>query len=702
MRARWLRPLVWTLFGLTLLLTAASLVFLFQTLDVPTAPFGFRGATHVLALSIPAVGALLASRRPENSIGWILLGVGVVAGVQLFAAEYGILAGASGNARGAAIGNWVDSWLWVPITGAIAIYVFLLFPTGRPPSPRWRWLLWTGATGIILFGGSFFLGSTDLGFRNPFFRVGEAIVSPMLAVGSILYLTSVGGAAASLVVRFRRSSGEQRQQLRWFALAASSVALFAALTFISELLIHHETMARITSVGMVLSFVAVPAATGVAILKYRLYELDVVIRRAVLYGALVAAITLVYVGIVVGVGALVGSRDNLLLSILATAIIALAFQPLRERVGRFANRLVYGKRATPYEVLSEFAAGIGAVYSADEVLPRMARLLGEGTGGETGVWVHVGEEIRLAASWPETGPAARVAAGPGDELPQFEGWDRAYAVRHRGEMLGALTVRKPPQEPMTEAEERLVASVASQAGLVLGNVRLIEELRASRQRLVTAQDEERRRLERDIHDGAQQQLVAMAVKLRLARTLASKDPAKAEQMLEQLQAENQDTLETLRDLARGIYPPLLADQGLAAALDAQARKAALPVEVTTDGVGRFPQDAEAAAYFSCLEALQNVAKYAEASRVTVRLWTEDGTLAFAVEDDGKGFDPRRTPSGSGLRNMADRLEALGGSIELRSAPGEGTTVEGRIPAQPEVAAAQASASRSGSNSDLGM
>ncbi|MCA1726885.1 MAG: sensor histidine kinase [Actinobacteria bacterium] len=246
-----------------------------------------------------------------------------------------------------------------------------------------------------------------------------------------------------------------------------------------------------------------------------------------------------------------------------------------------------------------------------------------------------------------------------------------------------------------------MADVAQQAGLVLGNVRLIEELRASRQRLVAAQDEERRRLERDIHDGAQQQLVAMSVKLRLARNLSAKDPARAAEMLDQLQRENQETLETLRDLARGIYPPLLADQGLAAALAAQGRKASVPVEVQGNGTGRYPQEVEAAAYFCCLEAMQNVAKYAEASRIRIRVWSEDGILAFSVEDDGRGFDRISTPTGSGLRNMGDRIDALGGTLEITSSPGTGTTVTGRIPAQ-AVAAAQASASRSGSNSDFGM
>ncbi len=244
---------------------------------------------------------------------------------------------------------------------------------------------------------------------------------------------------------------------------------------------------------------------------------------------------------------------------------------------------------------------------------------------------------------------------------------------------GALTVRMPRGEPFSPAAEGLVRNLATQAGLVLRNVRLIEELRASRQRLVAAQDEERRRLERNIHDGAQQQLVALAVKLRLAETITRKDADKGAGLVAEARGETQDALDNLRDLARGIYPPLLADKGLAAALEAQARKAPVPVEVEPDGVGRYPQEAEAAAYFCVLEALQNVAKYAGASRVTVRLWAENGALVFAVEDDGRGFDPQRTPPGSGLQNMSDRLEALGGGVDVRSSPGEGTVVVGRIP-----------------------
>src|SRR6266496_3623589 len=219
----------------------------------------------------------------------------------------------------------------------------------------------------------------------------------------------------------------------------------------------------------------------------------------------------------------------------------------------------------------------------------------------------------------------------------------------------------------------------SQAGLVLRNVRLVEDLRASRQRIVAAQDERAKALERNIHDGAQQQLVALAVKARLMETMIPKDPQKAMAMAREVGVEAGDALENLRDLARGIYPPLLADKGLAAALEAQSRKSTVPVDVIAEGVGRFPQEIEAAVYFSCLEALQNVAKYARAARAVVHVASASGELTFEVADDGVGFDASSTGYGTGLQGMTDRIEALGGTLEVRSVPGEGTEITGRVP-----------------------
>jgi signal transduction histidine kinase len=273
--------------------------------------------------------------------------------------------------------------------------------------------------------------------------------------------------------------------------------------------------------------------------------------------------------------------------------------------------------------------------------------------------------------------SAPVATWPRGEAST--GNPRSFEVRHQGKPLGTIEVVMPPGAPLDVTQDKLVADVAAQAGLVLRNATLIEELRASRQRLVAAQNEERRRIERNIHDGAQQQLVALAVKLKLADSLVGKDEQRAHTMLADLQSDTSQALEDIRDLARGIYPPLLADKGLGAALESQARKSPVPVSVETDRLGRYPQEAEAAVYFSCLEALQNVAKYADATAATIRLSQANGTLSFEVSDDGLGFDPDAAELGTGLQGIADRLAALGGEFVLRTAPGRGTTVRGTVP-----------------------
>jgi signal transduction histidine kinase len=317
----------------------------------------------------------------------------------------------------------------------------------------------------------------------------------------------------------------------------------------------------------------------------------------------------------------------------------------------------------------------------------MARVVGEGVGAASSrVWLEREGRLWVAASWPPDADPSLSVPLEGASLPTLPGAEAAFAVEDRGDLLGALAVAMPASDPIDESKSKLVADLAAQAGLVLRNVRLTDELRrrlddlkAAQKRLVTAQDEERRRIERNIHDGAQQQLVALSVRLRLAHALVGKDPDGAAAMLADLQGDTTRALEDLRDLARGIYPPLLADRGLPEALEAQARKSIVPVDVSTDGVSRYAPEVEAAAYFCVLEALQNVAKYAQASHVDVRLGRENGRLVFEVADDGVGFEPASQGTGSGVQGMRDRLSALDGVLEVRSAPGAGTVVVGRIP-----------------------
>ncbi|MGH2676596.1 MAG: hypothetical protein ACRDH1_14425, partial [Actinomycetota bacterium] len=377
--------------------------------------------------------------------------------MQVLAQEYTIFALAQGDVRGARIANWVDGMIWVPITGSIAIFLSVLFPNGRPPSRRWRWVLWTGALGILVFTAAFTVSTdTEWGLRNPFFEVSADVVGPLFGLGSSLYLASVLGALASLIVRFRRSQGDERQQLRWFGAAVGLVAFFITLTFIAEFWAPDLSgFKRAAAVGTILSFIAIPIATGVAVMKYRLYDIDVVISKTVVYGLLAAFVTVVYVAVVVGIGALVGSRGNLLLSIVATAVIALAFQPIRERARLVADRLVYGKRATPYEAMSEFAERMAGTYSLDEVLPKMARIAADGTGADRAdVWVRVGNDLRLEAS-SRAGVAPREVPVDG-ELPSIPGMDRTVPVTHQGEVLGAIAVAMPRSESLAPTGEKLL------------------------------------------------------------------------------------------------------------------------------------------------------------------------------------------------------------------------------------------------------
>jgi signal transduction histidine kinase len=271
-------------------------------------------------------------------------------------------------------------------------------------------------------------------------------------------------------------------------------------------------------------------------------------------------------------------------------------------------------------------------------------------------------------------------------------------VRHGDDLLGAISLHKPRQEALNSAEDSLLGHLASQAGLVMRNGQLtaelratIDELRASRRRLVEAQDAERRKIERNLHDGAQQQLIALAIQLGLL-TDSADDPDLIRKAIPDLKAQLSAALSDLRALAHGIYPPLLAEQGLVMALRSQTARSPVPVQVEADQVGRYPQDAESTVYFCTLEALQNVAKHARASQAAVRLSGSGQGLEFSISDDGAGFAATGMPHGSGLQGMSDRLAAHGGTLDVRSAPGRGTTIIGWLPAPvrataPEPAAA---------------
>jgi signal transduction histidine kinase len=675
-RASWL---AWSLAAAGLAMLAAGGALLAINLDM----VGFNAAMIVLFGSCAVIGALAVTRQPGNLVGWLFLATGVVAAMQIFTGELALsLYRHGGPLLAVQWLAWPANWVWNLSFGSLFTLLPLLFPDGRLPSRRWRPLAWF-ALGLIAFLAVAYAvapGPLDSPrVANPA-GVGVGVSGAFAGLFTGLAFVAVAACVlcvCSLFFRYHHADGDVRQQVKWFGLGAAFTLTCLLAGQVAQGLGAQVVSDVLSAIGVL----GVPVGAAIAILRFRLFDIDVVISKAIVYGSLAAFIAIVYVGLVAGVGQLAGAVGTPVLSAIAAAIVALAFQPVRRRMQRFANRLVYGQRATPYEVLSDFSGQVAHAYSVEDILPKMAQIVAAGTGvARAEVWLRVGAELRSVARWPQDGAASPSPVPmPSGEIPEFGEGEAVFPVVHQGDMLGAIAVQAPAGDPITADKEKLIANLAAQAGLVLRNVRLLEDIRASRQRIVTAQDAAARRLERNIHDGAQQQLVALAIKTGLADSLVGHDDAEAHQMLSQIQAEIKEALSDLRDLARGIYPPLLADLGLVAALQAQARKSALPAVVEGDGLGRYPQEAETAVYFCALEALQNVAKYARASRATVRLSAPNGALAFCVEDDGVGFDPNTKGHGSGIQGMSDRLAVLGGELRVTSTPGAGTIVNGSVP-----------------------
>lgn len=671
----------------TMLLTAYGVVLLV----VLGSPGHFVEGVAMFAVFAVGFGVLtwLAfSVQPGNRVLWIpawaslLSGLGVAAWatVVLIAGRVGLDSSAPGfdkltTADLPLAGVFV--WWLVDVAAASGMALMitlwpLLFPDGRFPSRGWRWVAWGAAVNIVVLCALLVWvnrpGSESPLQDVPAGRVGLAV--DYLYSGLLLWALA---SFLSLLSRLRRSTGEVRQQYRWVTMG--TLFLLGAFFVVDN---------QAWALTMALGFVALSVASyGIAVTKHRLYDIDVFISRTVVYGILAAFIGGVYVLVVVVVGGALGSGGgSLALAVMATALVAMAFEPLRRRAQRLANRVIYGKRATPYEVLSDLTKRLAGAEPAQGVLERMARLLTEGTGADQAtVWLtDRTERLVAAAGWPEVPERSRVEAMgdlPGTLAP----------VTHDGELVGVLQVVKPRGNPVTPPEQQLIDDLAGSAGLVLGNQRLnaalaarAVELQQSRRRLVEMQDAERRRLERDLHDGAQQQVIALKLKIGLAEHLARKvGHLELAGRLNELSGEAQTAVDEIRTLAKGIYPPLLDSESLIAAIKSQAASAPVPVDVSAQGVDHYSKDVEFAAYFVALEAVDNAITHGGASRVAVSVTGTPEDLQVEVRDDGVGFDPRTSEPGVGLVNIRDRVEALGGDLLVTSAEGSGTTISVTMP-----------------------
>ncbi len=668
-------------------LVAVLLVMLAVTfwISAQNRSLGGDGVFIVLAavaiVGYEVVGAVIASRAPRNPIGWLLLTVGFTFQVGALTDE---LLTYAFDRRGAdsvllAVAVWFQTWAFAGI--AALPLILLLFPDGRPASPRWRVVVHLAviagvATAVLsMFAPGPVDTSLPVATDNPLgLEILEPISSALEAIVAWGMIAVALASVVGIVVRWRRAVGVERQQIRILALTVLTAGLVLGLT-VAAAELGGGALEDLGSVLFLLFFlilgIGIPAALGFTILRYRMYDLEIVIRKTVRFAVVAVLIAMVAgAALVVGSSTLIGGAPSIDdPELLLGVVLGLLIVPLWHVSRRIADRLVFGGRATPYEVLTEFSERMGESYATDDVLPRMAAVLGNAVGAaRADVWLGVDAARRHAAGWPD------------EDAPTEPGADAA-AVAYQGEELGSVSVVMPANDPMDDAKRSLIADLAAQAGPVLHNVRLLEDLRESRRRIVSAQDDRARKLERDIHDGVQQELVALAVKLRLADQLVDRDPAKAHQALTGIQDDAGQALENLRDLARGIYPPLLADQGLGAALTAQARKGVVPTTVEADGVGRYPREVESTVYFCTLEALNNAAKYADASSIRVSVAQTDGHLTFSIDDDGRGFDPDRTAGGTGLQGMRDRLDAVGGRLRIETTPGGGVRIIGRLPVE---------------------
>ncbi len=638
-------------------------------------------------LAFTAVGVLLATQRSSNAIGWLLLAVALLWQLHGLTGVYRIAALLENPGwPGGAWAAWAWDWTWAP--GILAVFLVpLYFPTGRLPSRRWLPVTVALVVGAALVALSVALRSGPLPntpmLLNPAAIEGSAsFFEGLEAAGNLLFVVGVLGALAVPAIRYRRAGPIERHQLKWFAVA---VVLVFVTWVAAEVLQAAGARPTVLEALRLLPLIAFPVAIGIAIRQYRLYDIDVVLHRSIIYGTLAAGIGVLYLVVVAGLGSAAGvsSGGRVWLSVLATALAAVAFAPLRIRLDRVASRIVYGERLTPYEGLRSVIVGSTGSSADAGALMEIARTVVQAASASSSeVWVRLGSELRLGAMWPDdTEPAVTSMAlpQPEDHPAELDTGARLYPVHRHGRVLGAITVTFPRGETLSAAGDALLRDIASAAWLILDHAQLAGELRASHQRLVTAQDAERRRVERDLHDGAQQRLLELALTLGRAREEATRrDHEHTVTALDEAGQQLRTAITELRDLARGIYPEILGSRGLVPALESLAERAPLPVVIEATGARRDDPRAESTAYFVAAEALTNVIKHAHATQVIVTVEQDQHSLRLSVADDGVGG---ADPDGTGLRGLSDRVAALGGTVQVSSVPDRGTCIRIELPCE---------------------
>jgi signal transduction histidine kinase len=622
----------------------------------------------ILALTFASVGAIVARRVPENRIGWIFLLTGLANSVQLLTWQYvDVGLHATHRLPGVTAAAVFNSVIGEATAGLLGLSL-LLFPDGRLRSRRWRTALASLLAGmaLLVLAGTLRPGRYAEPFAqvsNPFGLAGaRAAMNVVDFAGWLFVIAGIGLGAAAMVVRGRRARGVERQQLK-LVLAVGSVAATVAALLMSTWLIWPTGHLQLRIAVLGLCFASVPLVAGVAILRYRLYEVDVVVNRTLVYAALTLILAAAFAATVVLLGTLLG-RGSGWATAAATLVVAVAFRPLRTRlqdaVDRRFNRARYDALRRMADFLEDLRAGRAA---PEEVADVLQEVLSD-------------PRLELLFFLPESELYVDARGTPGSDFP--DGGRERVPVERGGRPLGMVL-----HDPVSNEDPTLLRKVVEAGGLAIEIARLqvelhrqLAEVEASRARIVAAGNEERRRIERDLHDGAQQRLVSIGLALRHAQhELGSSSPERASQTLDRALAEVAVAIDELRELAHGL-PPAQLDAGLGPALRELARHVPVPVEVTA-AAERFERGLEAAAYFIACEGLTNAVKHANATRIVLSAGRENGRLVVSVADDGVGG--AAPLPGSGLSGLSDRVAAYGGTLRIESNHGAGTTLTAELP-----------------------
>jgi signal transduction histidine kinase len=645
-------------------------------------------------------GAFVFLKRPEQPVArWLLVaGTGFTTALALSSALSWIVV-EDPPVPLLGVGNVLEQMCEV-IGGAAIVAAFALFPNGVYHRSYERWtvrfvfLLVPFIPLLLLLAlPTFYLNDNvywaTAAIPNPMFVPSLAALGPIAVAGwwSRLGLWLV--AAILLALRYRRLTTGERLQARWPLLAVVAFVLIGVGPIRG--LIEWGMTARVLppysgTVAYVSTNALLPAGLVVALLRYRLFDLDAVLRKSIVYGALWLAITMGYVGMAAILGVAAGARFPLGWAILGTIAATLAFQPARRWLERVADHLVFGERLGGYELLARLGAVLEQSVLPEDLAPGVAGTVRHGLGA---TWVRV--SVRRGV---DEGSETEPIGASGISLHDTVAPALVAPLLDRAEQVGAIECGPKVEGAYTARDQDLLATLGKQAALALRNAHLTaelaerlqevqhqsRELTASRARLVQAEESARRRIERDLHDGVQQELVALVAKTRLARNQLARDPAIADRTLAELQSDVRETLEDLRELVRGIHPPVLSDKGLVAAVEARVVRLPSWISVVHDGLAtaRFAPEVEGAAYFFVCEGLANVLKHAQARRATVRLADGGDQLYVEITDDGNGFEVGRA-HGTGLVSLADRIEALGGRLEVISQLGAGTRLWAELP-----------------------